>query len=93
MEGVCIYYNNNGYAEIAMYKELNIKSLNNVLLCLFSNKTFNYYYVSCKYMTNFLPLESKHILTQLPYIENFDNMLKLWKSLVINRLKILNKQM
>ena len=38
MEDVCIYYNNNGYAEIAMYKELNIKSLNNVLLCLFSNK-------------------------------------------------------
>lgn len=82
MEGVCVYYNNNGYAEIAMYKELNIKSLNNVLLCLFSNKTFNYYYVSCKYMTSFLP-----------YIENFNNMLELWKSLVINRLKILNKQM
>lgn len=93
MEGACVYYNKYGYAELAMYKELNIKSLNNVLLCLFSNKTLNYCYVSCKYITNFFPLDCKHILTHLPYIDDFNNMLELWKSLVINKLRILNKQL
>jgi hypothetical protein len=95
MEGACVYINKNSLPEIAVYKELknynNYDNINNVLFCLYSNKTLQMGYISTRTLTNILPKNSIHVLTHLPYINNTHETIQLWKSLLINKLNILNK--
>lgn len=88
MEGACVYINNKNYPEIAMYKEL----LNyDVLLCIYSNCTVRVGYITTKTLTDILPISAIHILTYMPLSSNHSETIKIWRTLVLDRLNRLNR--
>ena len=67
MEGAYVY-NNNNYSVLVMYKEISIDS---ILFVIYSNYELKYAYISAKNFIKIKPSECIHILTVLPYIDNF----------------------
>ena len=82
MQGACIVTYENPV--LIMYKEI---EKNRVLFVIYYNNTVKYNYISCKDLTNLIPVEAVHILTKLSYYGELELTLKFWKIQVYTRLK------
>jgi hypothetical protein len=70
-----------------MYKEI---EKNRVLFVLYTNNTLKYNYITCKQLTNSIPVDSIHILTKLPYYNELHLTLRFWKIMALNKLNNYN---
>lgn len=81
MEGACVVTIDNPI--LIMYKEID---KNCVLFVVYTNKTLKYNYITCKQLTNLIPIDAVHILTKLPYYDELHLTLRFWKIMVFNKL-------
>ena len=86
MEGACIITYDSPI--LIIYKEI---SKNNILLVIYCDKQLKYTNITCKQLTNIIPVDAIHILTKLPYYNDLNITLKFWKIKVYNKLITLNK--
>jgi hypothetical protein len=49
-----------------------------------------YNYITCKQLTNLIPVDSIHILTKLPYYNELHLTLRFWKIMALNKLNNYN---
>lgn len=82
MQGACIVKYENPV--LIMYKEI---EKNLVLFVIYYNNTVKYNYISCKDLTNIIPVDAHHILTKLPYYGELELTLRFWKIIAYTRLK------
>ena len=93
MEGACVYINNDNKSVLVMYKEIKKRKeiCNNIiLLARYSEQILEYGYINDKYFTKIIPIDCIHILTSLPYYDDINKTLDIWKKIVLNRLNYLN---
>jgi hypothetical protein len=82
MQGACVFRYD--YPVLIMYKEI---EKNRVLFVIYTNYTLKYNYITCKQLTNLIPVDAVHILTKLPYYNELHLTLRFWKIMVLNKLK------
>lgn len=82
MQGGCIFTDN--CPVLIMYKEI---EKNRVLFVIYTNYTLKYSYITCKQLTNLIPVDAIHILTKLPYYNELHLTLRFWKIMAYNKLK------
>ena len=82
MQGACVFRYNS--PSLIMYKEI---EKNHVLFVIYTNYTLKYNYITCKQLTNLIPLDAVHILTKLPYYNELHLTLRFWKIMAYNKLK------
>lgn len=82
MQGACVF--SYEYPVLIMYKEI---EKNRVLFVIYTNYTLKYNYITCKQLTNLIPIDAVHILTKLPYYNALDLTLRFWKIMAYNKLK------
>ena len=82
MQGACVFRYD--YPGLIMYKEI---EKNCVLFVIYTNYTLKYNYITCKQLTNLIPVDSIHILTKLPYYNELHLTLRFWKIMAYNKLK------
>ena len=70
-----------------MYKEY---AKNNIIFAIFCNKKLYYQFTSTKVLTEIIPRDCIHILTNLPFNRNIDIMLNMWRILIQEKLTINN---
>lgn len=85
MQGACVF--SYEYPVLIMYKEID---KNCVLFVIYTNYTLKYNYITCKQLTNLIPLDAIHILTKLPYYNELHLTLRFWKIIAYNKLKNYN---
>ncbi len=84
MEGACVYNNYNNQVILFMYKEYN---KNKIFLLVYKNYKLYYQYTTNKILTNILPRDAVHILTNLPfYINNLSYTINIWRELALHAL-------
>ena len=82
MEGACVYKNYNNQVILFMYKEYN---KNKIFLLVYNNYKLYYVYTTNKILTNILPRDVIHILTNLPfYINNLSYTINIWRELALD---------
>ncbi len=85
MQGACVFRYD--YPGLIMYKEI---EKNRVLFVIYANYTLKYNYITCKQLTNLIPVDAIHILTKLPYYNELHLTLRFWKIMAYNKLKNYN---
>jgi hypothetical protein len=84
MEGACIYINSLNESTLLIYKEY---SNNKVFLLYYVNYKLYYSFITTKMLTNIIPVDCIHILTKLPFYQNLEKTIEIWRLLVLNELK------
>ena len=84
MEGACIYINSLNESTLFIYKEY---SNNKIFLLYYSNYKLYYSFITSKMLTNSIPFNCIHILTKLPFYNNPEKTIEIWRLLVLNKLK------
>jgi len=85
MQGACVFRYD--YPVLIMYKEI---EKNRILFVIYTNNTLLYNYITCKQLTNLIPVDSIHILTKLPYYNELHLTLRFWKIMALNKLNNYN---
>lgn len=87
MEGVCICNTFENMAKIIAYKE--IKN-NMVRVCLYKNGKLYANDINLRYITEIIPKDSIHIMTNLPEYNSISDSIKYWPLLIEEKLYELN---
>lgn len=85
-EGACVFLDRFNNSNIIFYKEIDF---NKVFLVKYNKNFLRYGYVNLKDLDILVPNNSIHILDNLPYINDIDLVINVWKNLAIDKL---NKQ-
>lgn len=85
MQGACIYNSSNNKPTLLIYKEHPI-TYGKVILIVFRDNCLYKMIISSRTLTTIIPLQAQHILTKLPFYNNFDQMVEEWRKLVLSRL-------
>lgn len=88
MEGACVYIDNNNFSTLFMYKEIKDKL---ILYVKYNFITFDIKYISIFDFFYILPDNNIHILSSLPYINDLNLTLDVWRNMALNKLNSLNK--
>ena len=88
MEGACVYIDNNNFSTLLMYKEIKDKL---ILYVKYNFITFDIKYISIYDFFYILLDNNIHILSSLPYINDLNLTLDVWRNMALNKLNFLNK--
>ena len=86
IEGACVFLDRFNNSNIIFYKEIDF---NKVFLVKYNKNFLRYGYVNLKDLDILVPNNCIHILDNLPYINDIDLVINVWKNLAIDKL---NKQ-
>lgn len=88
MEGACVFVDENNFSTLLMYKEIK----NKLIFCVKYNfLEFKVTYINIFDFFSLIPDNSIHILSKLPYINDIDSTLDVWKNMALNKLNFLNR--
>ena len=83
MQGAAIYRNDYEEPTILMYKEY----YNNlVFILMYVDKKLSYQFITTKLLTEIMPRDCIHVLTELPFISNINTTISIWRLLIKNKL-------
>ena len=88
MEGACVFVDENNLSTLLMYKEIKDKI---ILYVKYNFLTFNVSYINIFDFLLMIPDNNIHILTSLPYINDIELTLDVWKNMALNKLNNLNR--
>ena len=88
MEGACVFIDENNFSTLLMYKE--IKN------CKIFFVKYNFIEFKIDYLDMFdfcllLPCDCIHILSKLPYLDNIELTIDVWRNMDLNKLEYLNR--
>ena len=87
MEGACVFIDND-FSTILMYKEI---KKNLILYVKLNFAEFYINYINIYDFFKIFPYNYIHILNNLPYFNDINITLEIWKNMALNRLNFLNK--
>ena len=87
IEGACVFLDRFNNSNIIFYKEIDF---DRVFLVEYNKNFLRYGFVNLKDLDYLVPYNSIHILDNLPYINDIDLVMNVWKNLAIDKL---NKQL
>tara|TARA_B100001093_G_scaffold520417_1_gene615636 strand:+ start:5221 stop:5484 length:264 start_codon:yes stop_codon:yes gene_type:complete len=83
MQGAAIYRNDYEQPTILMYKEY----YNNlVFILMYVDKKLSYQFITTKLLTEIMPRDCIHVLTELPFSNNINTTISIWRLLIKNKL-------
>ena len=90
MEGACVFIDYNNLSNLFIYKEI----FNKTVFCVKYNKSsVKSGYINIYDCYKYIPENSIHILYKLPFLNNVNDTVDLWKNMVINKLMSINRIM
>lgn len=88
MEGACVYIDIDNFSTLLMYKEIKPTL---ILYVKYNFLEFKVNYINIFDFFNFIPENNIHILSSLPYINDIELTLDVWKNMALNKLNNLNR--
>tara|TARA_B100000424_G_C22883752_1_gene470264 strand:+ start:701 stop:1009 length:309 start_codon:yes stop_codon:yes gene_type:complete len=88
MEGALVYIDENNLSTLLMYKEITSKK---IFYVKYNFLEFKINYMDLFDFVKIIPANNIHILSSLPYINDININLNLWKTIALNKLNTLNR--
>ena len=88
MEGACVYLDVDNFSTLLMYKEIKPRI---VLYVKYNFLEFKVNYISIFDFLNLIPENNIHIISSLPYINDIQLTIDVWRNMALNKLNFLNR--
>ena len=88
MEGACVYIDSNNFSTLLMYKEIKPRL---ILYVKYNFLEFKVKYINIFDFFSLIPENNIHILSSLPYINDIQLTIDVWRNMALNKLNFLNR--